>query len=368
MRRRDLLMTSWGLGAAFSQTEKPKEWVTAAASRDTVPRVGLIPSTFKGTEELDRRKIRALAKPAALDASLTAAQLDDMLRLAVELGGGRRGGLVTAIGREDWVVLKTCVGGCPTAGGGWHPGAVADPRLVASVLRYLTERGLGKRFTITEGAPCQAAAWDSTWNGEFDGLSYRAMVDGMAKRHPSLRFELVDASAAPALEMPVEGRVFASRNPQGVYRVPRLLRECDKVISIAPLATGPGSGVALSVMNYLGFAPGVRVEELGSPGEVALDLFSFHPADYAIVGGSYGAESAGDAGGTRARRHNVIVAGTNAPAVDAVGAAVMGFDSTAVRHLDLAVQRGYGLNDAYSIWTRGAEIDEVKAEFRKPAA
>jgi hypothetical protein len=52
--------------------------------------------------------------------------------------------------------------------------------------------------------------------------------------------------------------------------------------------------------------------------------------------------------------------------VDAVGAAVMGFDSSGIRHLDLAVQHGYGVNDAYSIWTRGAEIDEVKAEFQKP--
>jgi hypothetical protein len=306
---------------------KPREWVTAAASRDTVPRVGLIPSTFAGSEEMDGRKIRALARPAPLDAPLDDSQLDDMFRLAVELGGGRRGGLVTAIGRDDWVVVKTACG---------RP---AGASLLRSLLRLLAEHKLGRRFTAFEDASCQAG--------------HGPTLEQMAKLHPKLRFERSDAATAPALEMPVEGRVFATKNPKGVYRVPRVLRECDKVISIAPLATRPVTGVALSMMNYLGFSPDAGAAQ---PGEAAVDIFSFHPADYAILYGS-----GGD------RTHNVIIAGTNAPAVDAVGAAVMGLDSTAIRHLDLAVQHGYGINDAYSIWTRGAEIDEVKADFRRPA-
>jgi hypothetical protein len=363
MRRRDFFLISgavYGQGGAAG--EKPREWVTAAASRDTAPRVGLIPSTFAGSEELDGKKIRRLVKPAKLEAALTGAQLEDMLRLAVELGGGRRGGLVTAIDREDWVVVKVCVGALP--GADFHPGKISDPRLARAVLRYLAEKGLGRRFTIAEGAPGRGAAWETTWGGEFEGLSYRAMVGQLAKQYPRLQYELVDLNTAPALKMPVEGRVFAAKNAAGMYHVPRVLRECDKVISIAPLGTGAGSGVGLTVMNYLGFAPGEKygypksgLAALGAAGEVALDYYSFHPADYAIVGGTM----AGD--GKGARRHNVVIAGTNGPAVDAVGAAVMGFESTGIRHLELAVERGYGLNDAYSIWTRGAEIEEVKAEF-----
>lgn len=342
MRRRDLLLAPLPIGIALCGEQKePKEWVTAAASRDTVPRVGLIPSTFTGGEETDGRKIRGLLKPAPMDAPLSGAQLDDMLRLAVELGGGRRGGLVTAIGREDWVVLKIAARNCGN-------GSSTDPRLIAGVLRFLIERGLGKRFSIVEASPCREVAWP-------------AEVDGLAKKHPARRIELVDTTTAPSLEMPVEGRVFASRHRAGLYRVPRVLRECDKVISIAPLAVRSETGVALSMMNYLGFSPALPLTELGHPGEIAVDLFSFHPADYAIVGGSLAMEADGTA-----RRHNVVIAGTNAPAVDAVGAAVMGFDSTKIRHLELAVKQGYGLNDAESIWTRGAEIGEVKADFRRP--
>jgi len=329
---------------------------------------------------MDGRKIRALARPAPITASLSAAQLTDMLRLGVELGGGRRGGLATAVSREDWVLIKVSVQkcGCDAA---FHPGTVTDPRLVASVLGYLVERGLGRRFSIVEGAPWKAAGtadsiWDSNWNGNFDGLTYRSVVQEMSNKHRSLRFELLDLNTAPSLEMPVNGRVFASRNPKGMYHVPRVLRECDKVISIAPLSTRASTDIGLSILNYLGFSPAdaygegkQRLPASGEPGEISVDMFSFHPADYSIVGGTFAAESDGSSGGsTRMRRHNVLIAGTNAPAVDAVGAAVMGFDSTKIRHLDLAVRHGYGVNDAYSIWTRGVEIDEVKAEFRKPTA
>ena len=96
----------------YNRAMQTREWVTATASRDTAPRVGLIPSFYAGGEEMNGKKIRGLVKPVPLDAAITGAQLEDMLRLAVELGGGRRGGLATAIGREDWVVLKVSVPVC----------------------------------------------------------------------------------------------------------------------------------------------------------------------------------------------------------------------------------------------------------------
>lgn len=387
MRRRDLLLVPWWMQAVFSQNNpsqtgnaapqenKPREWVTTTASRDTAPRVGLIPSFFKGGEEMDGRKIRPLSQPAPLTAALSAGQLEDMLRLAVELGGGRRGGLATAIGSDDWVVVKVSMAQCPGSAG-FHAGTVTDPRLAGALLRYLAARRLGKRFSIVEALPCQpgagaASLWDSTWEGKFDGVSYRSLVNSLSKQYPALRLELIDLHRVPALQMPVEGRVFSKQNPDGLYRIPRILRECDKVISIAPLATMAGPGVALSLINYLSFFLDGRqtpaAGRLTEASEMAVDLFSFHPAEYAIVGGSLAAEADGPASlQTRMRRYNVVIAGTNAPAVDAVAAAVMGFDSTTIRHLELAVQRGYGLNDAYSIWTRGAEIDEVKAEFQRP--
>jgi hypothetical protein len=288
MLRRSLLLTP----LAFAQSPKPREWVTAAASRDTAPRVALIPSNFAGGVELDDRKIRPLAHPAPLNAPLSPAQLDDMFRLAVELGGGRRGGLSTAIAHDDWVLIQVA--------------PQTPPSLTQSLLKFLTQNRLGIRHT------------------------------------------LFDPASAQWLEMPVEGRAFNTKNPTGLYKIPRVLRECDKLISLAPLSTHPQASVALTFLNYLSFCPNPP----GDPALAALDIFSFHPADYAVLAPSPNP------------LHNILIAGNNATAVDSVGAALLGLDSTAIPHLELAAQRGYGINDAYSIWTRGEEISEVKLTNR----
>lgn len=299
MLRRHLFLLPAALAA---QSPKPREWVTAAASRDTAPRVALIPSTFKGAVELDKRRIRALTQPAPLDAPLSPAQLDDMFLLAVELGGGRRGGLRTAIGRDEWVVLKAS--------------PAANPHLLAATLRYLAQNNLGRRITL------------------FDA----PLPQNLARQFPAVKFEQLDSASAPGLQMPVEGRVFNPANPQGLYKIPRALRECDKLISLAPLT--PNSG---TILNYRSFAP---PDTPGDPALAALDIFSFHPADYAILG--------------PATRHNVLIAASNATAVDSVGAAVLNLEPEKMPHLNFAVQRGYGSNEAYAIWTRGAEIEEVR--------
>ena len=131
---------------------------------------------------------------------------------------------------------------------------------------------------------------------------------------------------------------------------------------MAPLATSEQTGVSLSVANYWGIAPGAHygfpktgLLKLGPPDEVLLNLFSYHPADYAIVGGAWGVEAGG-----RPVHHNVLVAGANAVSVDAVGAAIMGFDPAKVAHLALAQRRGFGDADLGPIWTRGNEIEQAR--------
>jgi uncharacterized protein (DUF362 family) len=127
---------------------------------------------------------------------------------------------------------------------------------------------------------------------------------------------------------------------------------------VAPLATDDQTGVSLSVANYRGIAPGARhgfpktgLFKLGQPDEVVVDLFSYHPADYAIVGGVWGVEGGGPSeAGARAVHHRVLVAGTNAVSLDAAGAAIMGFEPTGVIHLALAQRRGFGDADLGPVW------------------
>jgi uncharacterized protein (DUF362 family) len=146
-----------------------------------------------------------------------------------------------------------------------------------------------------------------------------------------------------------------------VYSLPRAFRSCDRIIAVAPLDVHPGMGVALTVAAYLALVPAEEIRSSGTPEEVLTDIFAQHPADYAIAGGSWVYE----AGGGRAR-HNLVVAGTSATAVDAVGAAVMGFDPKKLDVFARLERRGLGICDPDEIWTRGNEIEQAARKFGKP--
>jgi uncharacterized protein (DUF362 family) len=380
-------------GLARGQQKPRQEAVVAAASRNRTPRVGIVTSSFPGSADHDGTAIPGLADPQPMDADLTPAQIDAMLAKALALGSPLKGGIASIIGPEDWVVIKpnivSCYGLGPEIrdGGAHHPyiaGAVTDLCVIHSLLTYLAGHKCGARITIAEGSgewlpmarsKSPVDGWTSDWGGAFGGLSYKNMVDEFTRRYPDLRFETVDLNFDQSVELPVPGKGLARNNPAGTYSIPKTIQQCDRLISVAPLKTHTLTGVSLSMKNYFGIGPGAKygfpkdgLHKLGQPSEVLVDLFSFHPGDYAIAGGSWGVEGDGPhAPGARSVHHNVIVAGANAVAVDAVAAAVMGFNAADLPYLGMAERRGFGVADTDVIWTRGNDIAEARKVFRKPA-
>jgi uncharacterized protein (DUF362 family) len=346
MQRRHFLIAATG-SVALATEKKLEESMLASATMAQTPRVGIIGSSFAGGKEHDGTPVKGLAAPQPLDSALPAAKLDAMLAKALSLGTQVGGGLDRVIRPEDWVVLKVRLGA--------SPGQTADPRLVRGVLEWLVARRRGRRFTIAEAT----GAWEQSWGPAFDHVSYRQMIQGLGKKYPRLRFELVNLAEDAYLEVPANTRTYARGNPEGIYAIPKTIRECDKLVSVAPLAVDDELGVAACIANYRNIG---RKPVQGEPEDVLTDLYLHHPADYAIAGGSY----AGEANATDIR-HNVLLAGGNALSVDAVAAAVMGFDPRTLPLLDRMELRGFGVRDPDSIWTRGNEIDEVRKEFKKPA-
>ena len=391
MNRRHFL----GLGAArlAGGQQKPQEAVKAAASRDLTPRVGIVTSNFHGSEDHDGTKIPGLADPRPLDADLTLAQISAMVAKAIDLSSPVKAGIGSIVGPEDWVVIKPNIVGCyglgPEVhdGGAHHPylaGAVTDLRVIHALLTYLAEHKCGARITIAEGSgewlPVERSkspvdGWTSDWGGAFGGLTYRKMVDEFTRRYPEIHFEIVDLNFDSLVELPVPGKALARNNPAGIYSIPKTIQQCDRLISVAPLKTHAMTGVSLALKNYFGIGPGAKygfpkegLHKLGEPAEVLVDLFSFHPADYALLGGSWGVEGDGPHGpGARSVHHNVIIAGANALSVDAVAAAVMGFKPADLPYLAMAEKRGFGMADPDVVWIRGNDIEEARKEFRQPA-
>ena len=62
---------------------------------------------------------------------------------------------------------------------------------------------------------------------------------------------------------------------------------------------------------------------------------------------------------------NLVIAGTDPVAVDAVGAAVMGINPTEVEHLVLAEKKGLGTCNLEDITLLGEPIEKVRRKFQR---
>lgn len=352
MRRREFLGLSAVAGLA-GKSRQVEESMLASATVAQTPRVGIVLSSFAGGQEHDGTPLKGLAHPQAVDQPLAAARLAAMLDKALSLGTEVRGGLERMVAPEDWVVVKVRVGG-------EQPGGITDPRLVRSLVEWLVARRCGKRFSIAESLPA-GISWAQPAK-DFEGVTYAEVAAGLKRKYPRVRVELVNLAEDAYLEVPANTRTYAKGNPEGVYAIARTIRECDKLISVAPLAVDEEFGVGACLANYRGIA---RRAQVGEAEDVLTDLYLHHPADYAIAGGSWALE--GEGGKAVSIRHNLLVAGRNAVSVDAVAAAVMGFDERALELLDRLERRGFGVRDTDAIWTRGNEIEEARRDFVKPA-
>ena len=318
-----------GAVAALAQQKQgdKKPDIVAGATQDPTPRVGIVLSSFKAGEDHDGTKVPGLSDPQPPSADLTSAQLDAMVRKAIEIGGMRSAEFYETVEPEGWIVILT------------RP--QTDARIVATVLTYLAEHNRGLRFTIT-GRLAKAGEW---------GQDYRKLASDLGAKFPKPRFELVDLNSAPTVDLPLAGK------PSVTYSIPKVIQQCDSMISIAPLATDPVRGVSLSIANYAAIS-----SKPAATDDALIDLFSYRPADLAVVGGCMGIEGEGTS-----VHHNVAVAGMKAVAVDSVAAALMGFKPGELPFLALGQKRGFGAWDTDEIWTRGNDIEEARRDFKKPA-
>ncbi|MCW5979218.1 MAG: DUF362 domain-containing protein [Bryobacteraceae bacterium] len=394
MLRRDfLILAAASKLARGQQPPAVEESTTASATEDATPRVAIVPSSFDGSEDHDGTNVEGLKNPKPVDADLSYEDVDAMTRKAIEIGGSRDGGLKAIIEPDDWVVIKTNIETChglgpETQDGGAHtpyiPGTVTDLRVIRSLLGYMADNGHGRRFSIVEGSgewlPKERSkspvdGWTTDWGGAFGGLTYVAIVEELTKKYPKLKFELIDLNFDPSLPVPAPAGAAAKLNKEGIYHVPKTIQECDKLISVAPMKTHREMGAALSIANFLGIAPGStygfpkeKLMKLGTPDELAVDLFGYHPAEFALVGGCWGIEGDGPAApGGKSVHFNVVIAGGSALAVDAVASSVMGFAPKQLKYLDLAELNGFGIWDTGAIWVRGKEIEEAQRPFEKPS-
>jgi hypothetical protein len=351
-----------------------------------------------------------LAEPAALNTSLSFAQVDAMVRRALDLDQSERS-IRAVIEADDWVVIKVnsvTNRGNPTSAyytnGFEHPGQITDLRVVKSVINYLVEHVGPRRITIAEGGaesprrdepgfPTNAVddAWSSTYP-EFDDLSYIKILQEFAAMGVSTVVDTSDLNYAPFRREPVPGgalqRLGVERLTYGGaqfgfhvegtgsfrtegYFIPEPILDADKVISIAAMKTTI-YGTTLGIKNYVGtLASGAygdgtskRQHYQNNPEHGYVDLFAYNPAAYTVIEGFWGTEGDGPQWGQNVQ-HNVVVAGGDPLATEAMANVVMGFNPLDLEHLYLAAAKGLGTFAPHKIRVKGREPESVQRHFVK---
>ena len=211
-----------------------QESAIAGASQDATPRIGILLSSFRGSSEHDGSPISGLRDPQPVGAQLSAAQIDAMVRKAIELAETRKGRIQSYIEPEDWVLLLC--------------GEIRRLEIVRSLLSYLAGKKAGARFTVARA-------------------SCAGLCSELSRAYPGTRFEARDLASEVKIELPVPWTIDRRR------LAPATLQRCDKVISIAQL------GIAPTFANYARFA------SPSAGAEAVVDVFSLHPPDFSFVWG-----------------------------------------------------------------------------------
>src|ERR1700687_1735101 len=100
MLRRHFLAMGAAAGLALAQ-KKHDDTIIATATQDTTPRVGIVLSSFREGEDHDGTKIPGLRDPRPPAADLTSAQIDAMVRKAIDLAATRSSEFYATVEPED---------------------------------------------------------------------------------------------------------------------------------------------------------------------------------------------------------------------------------------------------------------------------
>ena len=149
---------------------------------------------------------------------------------------------------------------------------------------------------------------------------------------------------------------------------PHAALRADLVVSLAKMKTHHWAGATLSMKNLFGVVPGSvygwpknELHHIGIPQSI-VELTRIFSRSFGIVDGIVGMEGNGPIQGTP-KPSNVLVMGSNLPAVDATCCRIMGIDPAKVEYLRMADDARLGNIDESAIEQRGENIREVRTDF-----
>jgi uncharacterized protein (DUF362 family) len=226
-----------------------------------------------------------------------------------------------------------------------HPstGVTTDSRVIEGVVKFLKEGGM-ENIVIGEG---------SGWADTFEAFRV-AGVDAVAERW---NVKLVDLNRDEFVEA-------YPPNPLSLKKVKVAKTALQSIIvSVPKLKIHRMATVTLGLKNMMGALASKGFMHNGRLSKNIADLASLLKPSLTVIDGIIAGEGHETSGNPV--EMDLVIAGVDPVAVDAVGAAVMGVDPKDVKHLVLAEEKGLGTCDLNKITIIGEPLEKVRRTFRK---
>jgi len=226
-----------------------------------------------------------------------------------------------------------------------HPytGITTDSRVIEGVVKFLKENGKND-IVIGEGSG-------------FANTLQAFKVAGLDEVSKKWNVKLVDLNKDDFV------KVYPP-NPFSLKKV-KVAKTAVKsiIISVPKLKLHRITTVTLGLKNMMGALASKGRMHNGHLSENIADLASVLKPSLTVIDGIIAGEGHETSGNPV--KMNLVIAGTDPVAVDAVGAAVMGVSPTEVKHLVLAQKKGLGTCNLEKIEVIGEKIENVKRNFRR---
>ncbi len=261
-----------------------------------------------------------------------------MVREALGLAGAKR-----AVRKTDRIVLK------PNYVEPRMPdtGTTTDPRVIEAVVDWLQTEVGARDITIAE----------STWQRSRTQRAFEMVgLPELAKRHGVKLLNLYDDEH---VEVTIPNALSLKK-----VLLPRTVLEADCLISLPKLKCHCMAYVTLGIKNLMGCVFPDKELMHRDLDERLCDLASVLRAKVTVIDGLIGSERHETSGSPV--KTDVVVAGLDPVATDAVGAMVMSIDPTHVEHLRLCHERGLGEVRPEKIELVGAALERVRRKYKQP--
>jgi uncharacterized protein (DUF362 family) len=231
-------------------------------------------------------------------------------------------------------------------------GIVTDVRVVEAVTKLVLERNPGS-VMIGEGSSV--------------GYDFPDRVDSMDCMEVAGVLEVAKKFGVKVVDLNHDEQIEVNAPDAFVmdtFAIAKTAWETDVILSLPVIKTHVRTGITCGLKNMKGVLPGREKKRTHQCGldRAIVDLNRVTKPAITIVDGITGSQGANSDEADRVPL-NLIFAGNDVVAVDAVCATVAGFDVGEILHVQLAAEAGLGTADLNLIEVRGEKIETVRHSF-----